>query len=665
MSKTNEEMIKANERIALRKNKDALARALVMTSGVSKADEVSNSRAMANPWSLVKDIHTGAIEPPFDPLGLIALDETSNQLSQNISTYSINIDGFGWRLKVRKDCELAARDNPDFKAKIDEEHSRFHELLTYIDYDENSFVKLRKNTRSDLERTGNAYWEVLRDRKGRVCSLRLIPSGTMRLTPKGEQAVLVKRARHRGKGEDTHIGYVNVYRRFRRFVQARFTSGSSAIVRYFREYGDPRPLDAITGVREDEAEVKVPATEIIHHSIYSSRSPYGVPRYIGNILSAFGSRKSEEINYTTFTNNNVPSMALMISNGSATEGTVDRLKSFIETSIQGSDNFSKILLIEADPLDDDGDNVRIELKPLTKDQHTDALFQEYDLNNQKKIRGAFRLPPALNGATDDYTRSTIETSRKLADEQVFQPERDDEDFGINKVLMDEGMLYHEFKTRTPNVTNDQDLIAIVAGAERSGAMTPRIARGILEDILNQDLPEHTADYDLDVPFSLSMAEAVKNLAKPNEPGQQVTALKSGAIDNSWYDRIIAAQPVAKNEEFGEELASIAFNAGSQANDLAAGEQKAYLSDINLGLAGKEMYLADGLDLVAKVRFGETVLLKTADAALAAGMSVDDATALFPGKGELYVLKIDARDAFAPIAFDFPLGELFGVVTFNG
>ena len=53
-----------------------------------------------------------------------------------------------------------------------------------------------------------------------------------------------------------------------------------------------------------------------------------------------------------------------------------------------------------------------------------------------------------------------------------------------------------------------------------------IARKILEDVLNMDLPDFPEDFDADAPFSLSMAEAVKNQADPTEPGQQVTALKS-------------------------------------------------------------------------------------------------------------------------------------------
>jgi hypothetical protein len=56
-------------------------------------------------------------------------------------------------------------------------------------------------------------------------------------------------------------------------------------------------------------------------------------------------------------------------------------------------------------------------------------------------------------------------------------------------------------------------------------MTPRIARMVLEDILGRELPPFPDDFRPDLPFSLAMAEAVKNQADVTEPGQQLTALK--------------------------------------------------------------------------------------------------------------------------------------------
>jgi hypothetical protein len=98
-----------------------------------------------------------------------------------------------------------------------------------------------------------------------------------------------------------------------------------------------------------------------------------------------------------------------------------------------------------------------------------------------------------------------------------------------------GIVYHTFKSNSPNTTDNAQLVNILSGAEKTGGMTPRLARQVLGDILGQEMPPFPAGFNADVPFSLTMAEAVKNEADPAEPGQQVTAIKvlkkHGLIDD--------------------------------------------------------------------------------------------------------------------------------------
>ena len=133
-------------------------------------------------------------------------------------------------------------------------------------------------------------------------------------------------------------------------------------------------------------------------------------------------------------------MAVLVSNGELTQGSIDRITQFVETTIQGSDNYSKMLVIEASSTEEDSVGgqtpAKVEIVPLTSSQHTDALFQNYAKNNEDRVRRSFRLPPIFVGRADEYTRATAETSRKLADEQVFAPERDEEDHIINRMLRD-------------------------------------------------------------------------------------------------------------------------------------------------------------------------------------------------------------------------------------
>jgi capsid portal protein len=253
-----------------------------------------------------------------------------------------------------------------------------------------------------------------------------------------------------------------------------------------------------------------------------------MPRFIGNWLGIVGDRAAEETNYITFNNNNIPSMFVAVSNGQLTDGTIGRIESFVESQIQGNDNFSKFLVLEAEGFaeGEDGGQIKLEVKPLTKEQHTDAMFQNYSDNNRDSIRRSFRLPPILVGRAEDYTRATADASVKLADEQVFAPARGIVDQFINRRLFPEmKFVYHKFRSNSPDTTDDTELVNLLSSAEKTGGMSPNIARVILEDVLGRELGPVSPEIDGDIPFSLQMAEAVKNEADPTEPGQQVTALK--------------------------------------------------------------------------------------------------------------------------------------------
>jgi capsid portal protein len=70
------------------------------------------------------------------------------------------------------------------------ERARLDAFFDFACFD-HSFVDLRRRTRQDLEVTGNAFWEVLRDGKGDLARLVYVPSYTVRLLPLDREAVEV------------------------------------------------------------------------------------------------------------------------------------------------------------------------------------------------------------------------------------------------------------------------------------------------------------------------------------------------------------------------------------------------------------------------------------------------------------------------------------------
>ena len=329
------------------------------------------------------------------------------------------------------------------------ERARLDAFFDFACFD-HSFVDLRRRTRQDLEVTGNAFWEVLRDGKGDLARLVYVPSYTVRLLPLDREAVEVtERARVSPVSFDT----VRSRRRMRRYVQVQSTECV-----YFKSFGDPRVISRSTGrVFSDIAALKAakpddgPATELLHFAIHSPRSPYGVPRWVGTLLCVLGSRQMEEVNFLYFENKSVPPMALLVSGGRISEASVPRIERFIEENLKGKANFHKILILEADGAGTgDGGRAKIELRPLTDAQQQDALFQVYDERNIDKVGSAFRLPRLLRGESKDFNRATAESALRFAEDQVFQPERDEFDFLINrKLLADMGIRFWRFRSQTP------------------------------------------------------------------------------------------------------------------------------------------------------------------------------------------------------------------------
>jgi PBSX family phage portal protein len=436
----------------------------------------------------------GAILPPYDPNMLVRMFERSSTLRPNVDAYCTNIDGFGHKLvptvdpdapeardKVRDalvlekladgepvsdvsdadvDAELAT-----LKARIHHEWLRLDQFFKNV-CAETSFVELRKRSRHDLEVTGNAYWEVIRDAGGDVCQLVYVPSVSMRLLRADPRYV---ETREKRKVSDLSYRRVRVLRRYRRFVQVIM----GQFVAHFKEFGDERAVSAKTGrIYRDAAALNaaeptqdgsptLQATEILHFRVHTSTSAYGVPRWIGATLSVLGGRAAEEVNHAYFDNKAVPPLAVLVSGGSLAKGAADRITNYIKDNIKGRDNFHSVLVLEAEPAAGAlagaaGSRVRIEIRELNAQK--DGLFLEYQRECALAIGNQFRLPKLLRGDAADVNRATAEAALAYAERQVFAGERGGEDHAVNRwILPAVDCRYHEFVSNSPVATDSETL----------------------------------------------------------------------------------------------------------------------------------------------------------------------------------------------------------------
>jgi PBSX family phage portal protein len=311
-------------------------------------------------------------------------------------------------------------------------------------------------------------------------------------------------------------------RRLRRFVQVQ---GNEQV--FFKAFADPRVLSKRSGKVFPSVEAlrradpdDGPATELLHFAIQSPRSPYGVPRWVGALLAVLGSRQMEEVNYLYFENKSVPPLALLISGGRLSESSVPRIERFIEENLKGKANFHKILILEAEG--GQGENrAKIELRPLTEAQQQDALFQVYDERNIDKVGGAFRLPRLLRGESKDFNRATAESALRFAEDQVFQPERDEFDYLINrKLLADMGIRFWRFRSQTPVTRDPERMTAMVERLVRVGVLTPEEGRFLAGDIFNREFRKIGDDWTKR-PITLTLAgiqTGVEDLRSRTEKG---------------------------------------------------------------------------------------------------------------------------------------------------
>lgn len=508
----------------------------------------------------------GALDPPYSLEMLGNLTDHSCALRPNIDAYAVNIDAFGYRFepvidmtsadanqKIKSDMYLARlRDQEkgtintvtepsDDEVKVEREKI-IAEMRIEKSKAENffkfcvvraSFVSLRRVLRNEIETFGNGYWEVIRDKGGTIVQLSHVPAFTVRLMRSDPKSTITPT---KLKINDTTYDEMLLPIRFRRFVQV---FESSAV--YFREFGDRRIVSRKDGEYfATVADLKKrdpfdePASDIIHFKIHNWRGPYGVPRWIGALLAVLGSRHAEEVNYLYFENKSVPPLALLVSGGRVTGETVDRVRDYIENELKGKRNFHRILVLEAEPAAnasaEQAGRMKIELKPLTGAQQSDALFQKYDERNNDKVGIMFRNPRIVRGDVRDFNRATADSALGFAEMQVYGPEREDFDETINRTIMvDLGIRYWTFRSNAPVTRNPAELTDMIEKLVKANVLTPEEGRMLAEGVFNREFKAIKADW-VKQPVVLTLA-GVKPAPEMDELGQAQSGVNDVAMND--------------------------------------------------------------------------------------------------------------------------------------
>lgn len=455
------------------------------------------------------DGSAGAFQPPYDPDMLNGLVETNNMLGACIEAMVTNIDGTGFELGPADGMQ-----DEEIPDDIKEKVTKFFENP----WPGTSFKEMRKRVRRDIESTGNAYIEVVRNAVGDLALMRRLDPGITRVMRYDDKVF----------EEDVFspvLGTtVKVRMKRRRFAQYYF--GKFV---YFKEFGAPQVLDQDTGqwvegaktpalpeadivestdattdyqVEPAEGDVGpitptaenlqstakpvTPATEIIHlMAVPHHILPYGIPRWIAQTPSVVGSRKAEEFNLGFFDAGGVPPMMIIVQGGETGDKVEQALKDLYYSKGQHK-QIATILNIAATGGDlDSPGKASVTVERFGAERQKDGMFSVYDKDTGNKVRRSFRIPPLFVGDTQDYTYATATASYQVGESQVFKPERDRFDEMVNAFIMP-ALLKEKSETvkfrSLPLATGDSELqieAVTLAATEKA------VDREELIDTLNQ------------------------------------------------------------------------------------------------------------------------------------------------------------------------------------
>lgn len=371
------------------------------------------------------------LQPPFEPTVLKTLVNTNNTLGQCVESMEVNIDGTGYSFVGIEEGE-----DPN-ESEVDLAQEFFGEP-----YPNESFTKIRRKLRRDMESVGYGFLEVLRNLEGKVVGLRNVETPHVRMVKLDAPIQVQKTIMRNGKEVE-----MTLWERERRFAQR---VAMKELV-YYREFGTTREVNRMTGEWESEANPITPedrGTELLMFGIHpDTTTPYFIPRWINQLPSVVGSRKAEEQNLQFLDSGGMPPAIIFVQGGTLAKDASDQLKMYLSGQ---NKNKYRAAVVEAQSSSgslDAAGSVQVKVERFGSQAAQDAMFMKYDEATEEHVRKGFRLPPLFIGKSEDQNFATASVSYMVAEAQVFGPERVAFDELINKTIMKElGFKTIKFKS---------------------------------------------------------------------------------------------------------------------------------------------------------------------------------------------------------------------------
>jgi len=434
------------------------------------------------------------VEPVYNFKDLLRVCLSSTILRQCVESYVTNIESYGMEL------EYVGEEGQEDSRAAQNEKMRILRILAGLTNDDRSLQKHREDSRTDKEILGARAFEVIRDAAGRVVGFDHVPALTLRMTTKEKEYV------NYTSYDPVTGATIPMRRRFRRYVQTNDEGKKT----WFKEYGDPRPIDPTNGAVDFDLAIEDEATEIYYECMYFPGTPYGIPRWAGAIPSLLGAREAEMVNLNFFRDNAIPAMAVLVSGGALTEESFDKIDNYIN-GVRGQASMNRIVVMEAvndymgnpaGAFDGSLPAPKVDIKPMLSERQHEGLFKEYINEAERKARSAFRLPPIYIGSAEEYNRASAFASMLTADQQIFVPERRSWDDMFHRIVLStHGIKFWRARSAGPGLQDPQEVSRIVQSLGKEGALTANVAIKIANRYLDADIKPIMDEWG-DLPFSV-------------------------------------------------------------------------------------------------------------------------------------------------------------------
>jgi PBSX family phage portal protein len=349
--------------------------------------------------------------PPTNPTTWAAAMEQNTRLNKCVKTFARNTVGLGW--EIVPIISVNEQTPKGIREQIQTETIRLTRLFTKPNR-KMPFTKVMELMKVDEEATGNGFLEIVRNNAGQIEQIWHIPATTVRVrNPK----------RVPWMEPDGHPGYIQI---------------RGQIKRYFKEFGDATVINAKTGEKASGAlPIQERATEIIHFLVYAPRSTwYGIPRYIAASPAIAGNRLAALRNVRFFENDAVPRLIITVTGGGLTQASVKSIENFIRRGGKGVENAHRIMVLQTERrrIGTADSKAGINVVPLTVGTQDDASFMQYRVANDEEVREAFGIGKAFF-TTDDVNRASMGESRRITNEQEFEPDRVEKEYVMNETVV--------------------------------------------------------------------------------------------------------------------------------------------------------------------------------------------------------------------------------------